>query len=95
MVKGPGQNRMPYTSSARESLAHPLIPTAVGTKVQLATMTRSTLDLSLFTHGNEVERQQLASNLLENLSQHGFVVLINHGISDSTVRKLFEWVCMV
>ena len=55
-------------------------------------MTRSTLDLSLFTHGSESERHQLALSLLENLSQHGFATLVNHGISDSTVRELFEWV---
>ena len=50
------------------------------------------LDLSLFTHGNGSERHRLASDLLKTLSQHGFVVLINHGVSDSTVEELFEWV---
>ncbi|MCJ1281401.1 hypothetical protein MMC26_000720 [Xylographa opegraphella] len=54
-------------------------------------MAHSTLDLSLFTHGDEAERHQLALSLVESLSRDGFVVLVNHGISDLTVEKLFEW----
>jgi isopenicillin N synthase-like dioxygenase len=51
-----------------------------------------TLDLSRFTDGSELERQQLASDLLASLSQHGFVKLVNHGIPDEAVSKLFDWV---
>ena len=53
-----------------------------------------TLDLSLFTGGNASQRMQLASDLLNSLSRHGFVKLVNHGISDLVVAQLFEWVCI-
>jgi isopenicillin N synthase-like dioxygenase len=57
-------------------------------------MTLPTLDLSRFTGGSTLERHQLASDLLASLSQHGFVKLVNHGISDKAVAKLFDWVCL-
>lgn len=55
-------------------------------------MTLPTLDLSLFTNGRDVERRQFASDLLDSLSHHGFVKLVNHGILDTTVCRLFAWV---
>ncbi len=55
-------------------------------------MTLRTLDLSLFTHGSGYDRQHFGSQLLGSLSQDGFVKLIGHGITDSAVYKLFEWV---
>jgi isopenicillin N synthase-like dioxygenase len=57
-------------------------------------MTLPTLDLSRFTEGRDLERQQLASDLLASLSQHGFVKLVNHGLTDEAVSKLFDWVCV-
>lgn len=53
-----------------------------------------TLDLSRFTRGNDQERQQLAKDLCASLLQHGFVKLVNHGVPDEAVLKLFEWVCI-
>ena len=58
-------------------------------------MTLPTLDLSLFTRGNASQQAQLASDLLQSLSRHGFVKLVNHGISDEAVADLFEWVCPI
>jgi isopenicillin N synthase-like dioxygenase len=55
-------------------------------------MTLPTLDLSRFTEGSEKERQQLASDLLASLSGHGFVKLVNHGIPDKAISRLFGWV---
>lgn len=55
-------------------------------------MTLPTLDLSLFTNGSDTVRRKLASDLLDSLSHHGFVKLVNHGISEKTVSRLFEWV---
>ena len=55
-------------------------------------MALTTLDLSLFNDGGDADRQKFASQLLSGLSQHGFVKLVGHGISDSAVSKLFEWV---
>ena len=55
-------------------------------------MTLPTLDLSLSTHGNASERQELASRLLDSLSEHGFVKLVGHGVSDERIGELFRWV---
>ena len=52
------------------------------------------LDFSLFLNGDESERQKLASELFASLSQHGFVRLVNHGIIDSEVNRLFQWVSL-
>ncbi|KAG9241338.1 hypothetical protein BJ878DRAFT_466590 [Calycina marina] len=49
-----------------------------------------TLDLSQFTKGSESERRAFASDLLSNFSRNGFVKLVNHGIPDSEVSKLWE-----
>ena len=55
-------------------------------------MTLPTLDLSLYTHGNALQRQELASRLLDSLSEHGFVKLVGHGVSDERIGELFRWV---
>ena len=55
-------------------------------------MALPTLDLSWYTDGNAAERQQLASQLLDSLSQHGFVKLVGHGVSRQNVEELLEWV---
>ena len=55
-------------------------------------MSFATLDLSLFKNGHDTDRQRFGSQLLNGLTQHGFVKLVGHGISDHTVEKLFEWV---
>ena len=55
-------------------------------------MTLPTVDLSRFTHGSNLERQQFASELLDSLSQSGFVKIVGHGIQDWAVAKMFEWV---
>ena len=55
-------------------------------------MALPTLDLSLFTDGTPLQRKQLASDLLDSLTRHGFVKLVKHGISDRQVDKLFEMV---
>lgn len=55
-------------------------------------MTLTALDLSLFNHGRDADRQQFAFELLSGLSQQGFVTIVGHGISDSAVSKVFEWV---
>ena len=50
------------------------------------------LDLSLYTHGDEHQRQELASQLLKSLQDHGFVKLVGHGIDNDRVAELFKWV---
>ena len=55
-------------------------------------MTLSRLDLSLFTSGITTDRRQFALDLLESLRGHGFVKIVNHGIPDHTVARLFKWV---
>lgn len=51
-----------------------------------------TLDLSRFTCGPEWDRQQLAADLLDSFAKHGFVKLVNHGISNREVSDLFDMV---
>lgn len=55
-------------------------------------MTTPALDLSLFISGDSLQRKQLASDLFGSLSRQGYVRLVNHGISDDLVTKLFNWV---
>ena len=55
-------------------------------------MALPTLNLSLYTHGTPRERQQLASELLDSLAQHGFVKLVGHGISRESINELLKWV---
>ena len=55
-------------------------------------MTLATVDLSLFKSGRDTDRQQFASQLLSGLSQHGFVKLVGHGISNSAISQSFGWV---
>ncbi|KAL9584103.1 MAG: hypothetical protein Q9203_004801 [Teloschistes exilis] len=54
-------------------------------------MTLPCLDLSLFTQGDATQRQELASQLLASLTDHGFVKLTKHGIPDRKVHELFKW----
>jgi isopenicillin N synthase-like dioxygenase len=55
-------------------------------------MAVSTLDFSTFIDGGEAERRKFALGLRESLSQSGFVKLVNHRISNETVRQLFKYV---
>ena len=55
-------------------------------------MTSSKLDFSLCTNGNDTDHRQFASELLERLRQHGFVKIVNHGIPDHAIERIFEWV---
>ena len=55
-------------------------------------MASPVLDLSSFVEGNSSQRQQFASELLKGLKRHGFVKIVGHGIKDSEVKTLFEWV---
>lgn len=57
-------------------------------------MTLPTLNLSLYTQGDASQRQELASRLLDSLSQHGFVKLVGHGVSDEKLDELFRWVSL-
>lgn len=51
-----------------------------------------TLDVSLFHSESTADRKQYASALVNSLTKHGFVKLINHGIPEETVMEMFEWV---
>lgn len=55
-------------------------------------MALATLDLSLFTAGNDSEKEAFATELSKGLGADGFVKIVNHGISDWTVRNIFEQV---
>ncbi len=53
-----------------------------------------TLDFSKFLSGTEVERTELARDLVDSFKQHGFAKLINHGVKDEQVSELFRWVSL-
>ena len=55
-------------------------------------MVLPTLNFLLYTQGNASQSQELASRLLDSLSEHGFVKLVGHGISDEKIDELFKWV---
>ena len=50
------------------------------------------IDLSLFTKGSQRDREQVALDLLNGFSKHGFVKIVSHGILQADVVKVFEWV---
>ncbi|KAI0515183.1 hypothetical protein F5B22DRAFT_636727 [Xylaria bambusicola] len=50
-----------------------------------------TLDLSLFTTGDEQLRQQFADELLAGLVDTGFVKIINHGLEKKRLDEVFRW----
>ena len=47
------------------------------------------LDLSHFNCGNESEQAHFAKRLVDTLTKHGFLRLINHGCSEGHIRELF------
>ena len=55
-------------------------------------MVLPTLNFLLYTQGNASQRQEIASRLLDSLSEHGFVKLVGHGISDEKIDEMFKWV---
>ena len=58
-------------------------------------MAGTVLDLSLYTHGDSKQKAEFAQALLQNCAQYGFLRLVNHGISDEDVSRLFDWVCCI
>ncbi len=48
------------------------------------------VDLSLFTNGDTVEREKFVKDLGSAFTEIGFVAVVNHGISDETIAKLYE-----
>jgi isopenicillin N synthase-like dioxygenase len=52
-------------------------------------MALPTLNFSLFTKGTDAQREQLGSAISESFRKHGFVKLINHGVPQDMLDKLF------
>lgn len=55
-------------------------------------MELQSIDLSLFTKGNDCEKSKFASDLLDSISRHGVVRVVNHGVSEAAVSELWEMV---
>lgn len=55
-------------------------------------MAIATLDLSLFESSHSEQRDEFALDLRRELTRHGFVKIVGHGVSDADVAKAFEWV---
>ncbi|KAI0910964.1 hypothetical protein F4823DRAFT_588262 [Ustulina deusta] len=50
-----------------------------------------TLDLSHFTRGDKLQRQQFADGLLAGLIDTGFAKVINHGLDRKKLDEMFRW----
>ena len=61
---------------------------------QAIPMALSTLDLSLFVDGSKSQRYDFASNLRQGLARHGFLKIVNHGISEEEISEAFTWVSL-
>ncbi|MDQ3536109.1 MAG: isopenicillin N synthase family oxygenase [Bacteroidota bacterium] len=48
------------------------------------------LDLAHFTIGNELEKKMFVNNLGEAFNNIGFVAIKNHGLSDQTIKNLYN-----
>jgi isopenicillin N synthase-like dioxygenase len=57
------------------------------------TMTLHARDLLLFTAGSDEQRKRFATDLVDDYKRTGFAKVINHGIKDDVVEKLFALVC--
>ena len=53
-----------------------------------------TLDLAHFLEEGS-RRQEFAYRLRDSLIQYGFVKIVNHGIAESSVEQLFDWVSFI
>lgn len=51
-----------------------------------------TLNLSDFRTGNHDQRATFAETLNDNFTRHGFVKLVDHGFSDSSIDRLWSQV---
>ena len=50
------------------------------------------LDMSAWTVGPDVARSKFGIELLECFASQGMAKITNHGLSDSQVNQVFEWV---
>lgn len=54
-----------------------------------------TLDFSLLLDVAEDHQRQASQDLLlDALSQLGFVKIVNHGIPESVIHEMLDWVCI-
>lgn len=54
-----------------------------------------TLDFSQFSHGSEAQRLAVSAALVESFSDHGFVKVINHDLSETSISELATLVSFV
>ena len=51
-------------------------------------------DYAKYDKGIVTERLEFANDLVESFKKYGFVKIVNHGITDEHVQRIFEWVGM-
>lgn len=51
-----------------------------------------TLDFAKFMKGPDWMRKEVATKITDSFIKHGFVKIINHGISNEMVDGIFSWV---
>ena len=55
-------------------------------------MSIKVLDASILTSGTPAEQSAFCEALVDGFSNQGMVKIINHGISDMNIKKIFNWV---
>ncbi|KAL8889960.1 MAG: hypothetical protein Q9215_002829 [Flavoplaca cf. flavocitrina] len=54
-------------------------------------MALATLDLSLFTAGRHDTQEAFAAELRREVTRHGFVKIVGHGLSNGDINQVFAW----
>ncbi|KAI4270108.1 MAG: hypothetical protein LQ337_006893 [Flavoplaca oasis] len=54
-------------------------------------MALATLDLSLYTTGRPDAQEAFAADLRRELTRHGFVKIVGHGLSNEGINQVFAW----
>ena len=57
-------------------------------------MPLATLDLSLFTAGRHDIQEAFTADLRRELTRHGFVKIVGHGLSNEDINQVFAWVSL-
>lgn len=53
------------------------------------------MDFSLFLDAADDQQRKTSQDmLLDAFSQAGFVKIVNHGIPESLIHEMFDWVCL-
>lgn len=55
-------------------------------------MSIKTLDASVLRTGTDAQKSAFCDALVDGFSNQGMVKLVNHGLADSKIQGIFNWV---